>query len=116
MVFHRLDYDMKRALDVLVRVNTNARFHGASVNRGVNFESKGRFQILITSAPIGAERVYMAKLSNEKAWDYAIGLVQLDGIEPSKEFMELVEKEKKGEITGDDIRRVLNKKYKVKQG
>lgn len=53
-------------------------------------------------------------ITNEQAWDYAIGIVQIDGIKPSKEFLELVEKEKRGEMTGDDIRRVLCKKYKVK--
>lgn len=55
-------------------------------------------------------------MNNEQAWDYAIGIVQLDGIKPSDDFMELVEKEKKGEMTGDDIRRVLYKKYTVKEG
>ena len=54
-------------------------------------------------------------MTNEKAWDYAIGIVQVDGIKPSEEFLDLVEKEKKGEITGDDIRRVLYNKYKVKE-
>ena len=54
-------------------------------------------------------------MSNEKAWDYAIGIVQVDGIKPSDEFMELAEKEKRGEMTGDDIRRVLDKKYTVKE-
>lgn len=54
-------------------------------------------------------------MTNQKAWDYAIGIVQIDGIKPSDDFMELVEKEKRGEITGEDIRRVLYKKYKVKE-
>ncbi len=54
-------------------------------------------------------------MTNEKAWDYAIGVVQIDGIKPSDDFLRLVEKEKKGEMTGDDIRRVLYKKYKVKE-
>ena len=52
-------------------------------------------------------------MDNAKAWEYAIGIVQLDGIKPSDDFMELVEKEKKGEIKGEDIRKVLCKKYKV---
>lgn len=52
------------------------------------------------------------KMRNEKAWNFAIGLAQLDGIKVSDEFLELVEREKKGEITGDDIRRALYKKYK----
>lgn len=55
-------------------------------------------------------------MTNEKAWDYAIGVVQIDGIKPSDDFLKLVEKEKRGEITGDDIRRVLYNKYKVKEG
>jgi hypothetical protein len=54
-------------------------------------------------------------MTNNKAWDYAIGIVQLDGIKPSADFMELVEKEKRGEITSDDIRSVLVNKYTVKE-
>ncbi len=54
-------------------------------------------------------------MKNDKAWDFAIGVVQIDGIKPSDDFLELVEKEKRGEITGDDIRRVLYQKYKVKE-
>jgi len=54
-------------------------------------------------------------MTNEKAWDYAIGVVQVDGIKPSDDFLELVEKEKKGEMTGEDIRRVLKRKYTVKE-
>lgn len=53
-------------------------------------------------------------MDNNKAWDFAIGLVQIDGIKPSDYFLELVEKEKKGEITGNDIRRLLTKKYNAK--
>ena len=44
-------------------------------------------------------------MENAKAWEYAIGIVQLDGIKPSDDFLELV-----------DIRRVLYKKYKVVEG
>jgi len=50
---------------------------------------------------------------NERAWDYAIGIVQVEGIKPSNDFLELVEKEKRGELTNDDIRRVLVQKYQV---
>jgi len=52
-------------------------------------------------------------MNNEKAWNYAIGLVQVEGIKPSDDFLELVEKEKQGLLTDDDIRRVLIKKYTV---
>ena len=54
-------------------------------------------------------------ITNEDSWDYAIGIVQIDGIKPSEEFLELVEKEKRGEITNEDIRRVLVKKYIMKE-
>lgn len=51
--------------------------------------------------------------ANEKAWNYAIGIVQVEGIKPSNDFLELAEKEKRGELTNDDIRRILVKKYTV---
>jgi hypothetical protein len=54
-------------------------------------------------------------MTNEQAWDFAIGIVQVDGIKPSDDFLALVEKEKRGEMTGDDIRRVLYKKYKMSE-
>lgn len=54
-------------------------------------------------------------MTNEKAWDYAIGVVQVDGIKPSDDFLKLVEKEKNGEMTGEDIRRVLGNKYMVRE-
>jgi len=53
-------------------------------------------------------------MTNDQAWNFAIGLVQIDGIKPSDDFLKLVEKEKCGEITGDDIRCILWTKYAVK--
>ena len=53
-------------------------------------------------------------MDKEKAWDYALGIIKVDGLEPSKEFLELVEKEKKGEITDQDIKRHLDEKYRMK--
>lgn len=35
---------------------------------------------------------------NEKAWDYAIGMLRVDGLEPTLEMMEMIEKEKHGEM------------------
>ncbi len=52
-------------------------------------------------------------MDNDKAWDFAIGIVQLDGLKPSDEFLELVEREKRGEITGEEIRKILYEKYKT---
>ncbi len=51
-------------------------------------------------------------MEKSKAWDFALGLIKVDGLEPSEEFLELVEKEKKGEITGQDIKNYLDRKYK----
>jgi hypothetical protein len=54
-------------------------------------------------------------LAKEQAWNYAIGIVQIDGIKPSDDFMELVEQEKRGELTSEKIREVLVKKYTIKE-
>lgn len=34
-------------------------------------------------------------MTNTQAWDYSIGLIKVDGLEPTKEFKEYIEKEKK---------------------
>lgn len=54
-------------------------------------------------------------MTNAQAWDYAIGMIKVDGLEPTKEFKEYIEKEKKGEATMEDARRFLNKRYKMKE-
>lgn len=48
---------------------------------------------------------------NETAWNYALGLIKVDGLTPSEEFLEMVEMEKRGEITTDDIIEKLHEKY-----
>ncbi len=50
-------------------------------------------------------------MTNTEAWDYAIGMIKVDGLEPTKEFKEYIEKEKRGEITMEAIlgKRVLYK-------
>ena len=53
-------------------------------------------------------------MTNSQAWNYAIGIIKVDGLEPTKEFREYVEKEKRGEVKMDDIKRFLDNKYKVK--
>ena len=52
---------------------------------------------------------------SEQAWDFAIGMIKVDGLEPTKDFMEYIEKEKKGEVTMEDAKRFLDKKYKMKE-
>ena len=54
-------------------------------------------------------------MTNAQAWDYALGMVKVDGLEPSEEFKEYIEKEKRGEVTMDDIKEYLDKKYKGKE-
>ncbi len=54
-------------------------------------------------------------MTNTQAWDYAVGMIKVDGLEPTPEFKEYIEKEKRGEVTMDDIKQYLDKKYKVKE-
>ena len=53
-------------------------------------------------------------MTNNEAWDYAIGLIKVDGLEPTKDFKNYIEKEKRGEVTMKDLKLFLDKKYKVK--
>ena len=56
------------------------------------------------------------KEERTRAWDYALGMIEVDGLTPSEDFLKLVEKEKKGELTTDDIRKELKRKYHAKKG
>lgn len=42
-------------------------------------------------------------------------LIKVDGLEPTDDFKKYIEKEKKGEITFEDAKRYLDKKYKMKE-
>jgi len=53
-------------------------------------------------------------MTNTQKWNYALGLIKIDGLTPTDEFLELVEKEKRGEITTDDMKKALDAKYKMK--
>ena len=53
-------------------------------------------------------------MTNAQKWDYSLGLIQIDGLTPSDEFLELIEKEKRGEITTEDMKKALDSKYKMK--
>ena len=55
-------------------------------------------------------------MTNTQAWDYAVGMIKVDGLEPTQEFKEYIEKEKRGEVTMSDIKHYLDNKYKVKEG
>ncbi len=54
-------------------------------------------------------------MDNEKAWEYALGIIKVDGLEPSADLLELIKKEKQGEIATDEIIRILSGKYKTEK-
>ena len=57
----------------------------------------------------------MAAISKETACNYALGMIEVDGLTPSEEMLEMIEMEKRGEITDDEIIERLDKKYKIKR-
>ena len=54
-------------------------------------------------------------MTNTEAWNYEIGMIKVDGLEPTEDFKKYIEKEKKGEATMDDLKLYLDKKYKMKE-
>lgn len=52
-------------------------------------------------------------MTNEQAWDFAVGMTRMAGLEPTSEFMEYIEKEKRGDVSMDDIKQYLDQKYKA---
>ena len=54
-------------------------------------------------------------MTNTEAWNYAIGMIKVDGLEPTEDFKKYIEKEKNGEATMDDLKQYLDKKYKMKK-
>lgn len=53
-------------------------------------------------------------MTNSQAWNYAIGLIKVDGLEPTEDFKKYIELEKNGEASMEDLKLYLDKKYKVK--
>lgn len=51
-------------------------------------------------------------MDNNKAWDFAVGMAQLDGNKPSAEMLDLIEQQKQGNVSDSDIRQRLTDKYK----
>ena len=37
-------------------------------------------------------------MTNTESWNYAIGMIKVDGLEPTEDFKKYIEKEKKGEL------------------
>jgi hypothetical protein len=53
-------------------------------------------------------------MDRKKAWDYAFGLIKVDGLKPTDDFVKMAKKEIRGELTLADIEKSLNVKYKMK--
>ena len=60
------------------------------------------------------EMIDMTEITVAKAWDYAIGLIKVDGLEPTEDFKKYIELEKQGKATTQDLKKYLDKKYKAK--
>ena len=57
------------------------------------------------------EQKAMSKEEKREAWDFAIGMMQVDGVKPDEEYLDLVEKEINGEITLEEMKRIILKQY-----
>lgn len=55
----------------------------------------------------------MTEMTADKAWDYAIGLIRVDGLEPTEDFKKYIELEKAGKATTRDLKVYLDKKYRA---
>lgn len=52
-------------------------------------------------------------MANDQAWDFALGMTRMAGLEPTAEFLQYVEKEKRGEITMSEVKSYLDAKYNL---
>ena len=50
-------------------------------------------------------------MNKQTAWNFALGLIKVDGLTPSDEMLEMIEMEKRGEITTDEMIERLKEKY-----
>jgi len=53
-------------------------------------------------------------MTKTEAWNYAIGMIKIDGLKPTKDFKKYIELEKNGKASTKDLKKYLDKKYKVK--
>ena len=54
-------------------------------------------------------------MKNTEAWDYAIGMIKVDGLTPTEDFKRYIDMEKSGEVTMEELKQFLDKKYKKKE-
>lgn len=60
-------------------------------------------------------RKEVLNMKSAEAWNYAIGMIKVDGLEPTEDFKRYIEKEKSGTATMADVKRFLDKKYQMKE-
>lgn len=63
---------------------------------------------------IKAKEMILMLVKADKKWDYALGMIKVDGLEPTPEMKELIKKEKRGEISMEEVKKALDRKYKMK--
>jgi len=54
----------------------------------------------------------MQGMSKRQAWDYAFGMIGIDGLVPSDELRQMAEKEIEGKMTLEEIQRQLDNRYR----
>ena len=52
-------------------------------------------------------------MTKDEAWKYAIGMIKVDGLKPSKDFRKYISLEKKNKATTKELKKYLDKKYRV---
>ena len=55
-------------------------------------------------------------MTNAEAWDYAIGMIRVDGLEPTEDLKKYIEKEKTGEATMEDVKKFLDRSEERRVG
>ena len=53
-------------------------------------------------------------MTKTEAWNYALGMIKIDGLRPTKDFKKYIKLEKSGKATTKDIKRYLDKRYMAK--
>ncbi len=57
----------------------------------------------------------MDKIEKKEAWDVAFALTEVDGLKPSPEMIIMAGREIKGEMTKEEILKILRDKYQSKE-
>ncbi len=55
------------------------------------------------------------ELEKRKDWNDVLVLLRADGLEPSADFLELIESEIKGEVSIEEMRDILEEKCKIRE-